>query len=360
MLPVAALSREPPCPGRAGHLGPRLGPRLGRPRHPSLCAKPHAWQVVAIGAGCVVKRRCREQFLEDLDQQDPGRSALRAEWAVKGEVVFEEASQDSGLVRVTSSGASNGGSWRRLRFNECTEQSVLLLDANNAPRYEALAFGYLKSLAALGAATLRALGQQSPKILVLGVGLGALPGWYSQHLHATVHAVDLDAAVLRAYQEVLRSAPPSAGGSLEVHCCDGAEFVARSAQEGQRYDLVVLDVFDGQGQVPEPFLTDDFGRDVGSIAAAVVANLTCPVPMWEDAHRFNAPSAGRLADALCKGFGTQAFSVRVAEGQNLILAATAHGAPPEEFLAQSARELALEGAFAFDPVRRVTFRRQDW
>ena len=44
-------------------------------------------------------------------------------------------------MRVTGSGASSGGSWRRLRFNGNTEQSVLLLDASKTPEYGALAFG---------------------------------------------------------------------------------------------------------------------------------------------------------------------------------------------------------------------------
>lgn len=57
-----------------------------------------------------------------LRHQDPGRSALRAEWAVPGTVIFEQRTERSGDVLVTGSGASSGGSWRRLRFNDNTEQ----------------------------------------------------------------------------------------------------------------------------------------------------------------------------------------------------------------------------------------------
>ena len=66
----------------------------------------------------------RRRAVSQLDQQDPGRSALRGEWAVPGTVLFNERSACSGLVQVTASGASCGGSWRRLRFNDCTEQSA--------------------------------------------------------------------------------------------------------------------------------------------------------------------------------------------------------------------------------------------
>jgi hypothetical protein len=34
--------------------------------------------------------------------------------------------------------------------------------------------------------------------------------------------------------------------------------------------------------------------------------LPIQVPMWEDAHAFNAPSAGRLAEAFRSGFQSQA------------------------------------------------------
>ncbi|CAK9014926.1 unnamed protein product [Durusdinium trenchii] len=310
--------------------------------------------------------------LAELDQEDPGRSALRGEWDTgSGSSLFDEQSPFSGRVQVTGCGASSGGSWRRLRFNGQTEQSVLLLDANGIPRHEALAFGYLKSLAAMGSATLRSLGVQKPwRVLLLGVGLGALPGWFRK-AQAKVTAIDLDPVVLRAAQ-VVGQMPGAVQGleaclkdaeadtdALRVYCCDGVEFVKAASNE-VRYDLLVMDVFDGQGETPEAFLTEDFGQACASVATCCVVNLTCPVPMWEDAHHFNAPSAGKLADAFQLGFQSKAWSVRVAEGQNLILCATRYGAPPELYLANAAEELASEGLFAFDPVRRVGFRRQEW
>eukprot|EP00435_Cladocopium_sp_Y103_P040957 s224_g11.t1 len=285
---------------------------------------------------------------------DPGRSALRGEWAVPGTVIFAADTAESGAVRVTGSGASSGGHWRRLRFNESTEQSagVLLLDANLHPRHEALAFGYLtlgrrKSLAAVGSATLRCLGTATPwRVLVLGVGLGALPGWFATKAKALVHAIDLDPLVLKA-AETVGLMPPALHGTqrcledsaqdgpaLRTYCCDGVEYVVACAKSAKSstaplYDLIVIDVFDGEGETPDAFLTEDFGRSCAAIASSCVVNLTCPVPMWEDAHAFNAPSAGRLADAFRGGFQSQAWSVRVAEGQNLIMAATRMGAPPD-------------------------------
>ncbi|CAK9015359.1 unnamed protein product [Durusdinium trenchii] len=244
-------------------------------------------------------------------------------------------------------------------------------------------FGGRKSLAAMGSATLRSLGVQKPwRVLLLGVGLGALPGWFRK-AQAKVTAIDLDPVVLRAAQ-VVGQMPGAVQGleaclkdaeadtdALRVYCCDGVEplggsrnlrvtrFVKAASNE-VRYDLLVMDVFDGQGETPEAFLTEDFGQACASVATCCVVNLTCPVPMWEDAHHFNAPSAGKLADAFQLGFQSKAWSVRVAEGQNLILCATRYGAPPELYLANAAEELASEGLFAFDPVRRVGFRRQEW
>ncbi|CAK9022251.1 Hypothetical protein (Fragment) [Durusdinium trenchii] len=321
---------------------------------------------------CQPKSATFQMDFKNPYQSDPGRSALRGEWDTgSGSSLFDEQSPFSGRVQVTGCGASSGGSWRRLRFNGQTEQSVLLLDANGIPRHEALAFGYLKSLAAMGSATLRSLGVQKPwRVLLLGVGLGALPGWFRK-AQAKVTAIDLDPVVLRAAQ-VVGQMPGAVQGleaclkdaeadtdALRVYCCDGVEFVKAASNE-VRYDLLVMDVFDGQGETPEAFLTEDFGQACASVATCCVVNLTCPVPMWEDAHHFNAPSAGKLADAFQLGFQSKAWSVRVAEGQNLILCATRYGAPPELYLANAAEELASEGLFAFDPVRRVGFRRQEW
>ncbi|CAL1138648.1 unnamed protein product [Cladocopium goreaui] len=374
-------------------LGPSFGLRCGTQTTAPCCAvrsgfrtrraRTDGWQVAAlITAAFSTKgrtyQRCvrRSTELDLLDQQDPGRSALRGEWAVPGTVIFAADTAESGAVRVTGSGASSGGHWRRLRFNESTEQSVLLLDANLHPRHEALAFGYLKSLAAVGSATLRCLGTATPwRVLVLGVGLGALPGWFASKAKALVHAIDLDPLVLKA-AETVGLMPPALHGTercledgaqdgpaLRTYCCDGVEYVAACAKSTSGlplYDLIVMDVFDGEGETPEAFLTEDFGRSCAAIASSCVVNLTCPVPMWEDAHAFNAPSAGRLAEAFRSGFQSQAWSVRVAEGQNLIMAATRMGAPPEKYLKEASLELAKEEIFAFDPVRRVSFRRQDW
>eukprot|EP00931_Biecheleriopsis_adriatica_P075401 TRINITY_DN49268_c0_g1_i1.p1 TRINITY_DN49268_c0_g1~~TRINITY_DN49268_c0_g1_i1.p1 ORF type:complete len:411 (+),score=86.68 TRINITY_DN49268_c0_g1_i1:38-1270(+) len=333
-----------------------------------------------------IKRGCLDQKLEELDRYDPGRSGLRGEWAVPGEVVFEEQTATSGHVCVSSSGASRGGCWRRLRFNGSTEQSVVLLDEAKQPVTAALAFGYLKTLAAVGASLATALGRPVPlRVLIIGVGLGALPNWFTEELGASVDAVELDAAVLRAateagglqkgviqaaegaaacVAEALQAAVSSQGSkkSLHVYCCDGVAFVKEAASVGLHYDVVIVDVFDGQGATPEEFLHESFGQALGSVSEAAVANLTCPVPMWEDTYEWNAPQAGALAACWRRGFGQHAgvWSVRVAEGQNIIPAVTSVGAPPDEFLSAAACKLFEKNIFAFDPVKRVSFRRQEW
>ncbi|CAE8734526.1 unnamed protein product [Polarella glacialis] len=333
---------------------------------------------------------------EELEQADPGRSALKAQWAGPGSsIAFEEQSPSSGLIRVYSSPSSCGGSWRRMRFNDKTDQSTVLLDKAGEQVGATLAFGYLKTLAAVGAATARALGRFPPgsaglRVLVLGFGGGALPHWFASQLGAQVDAVDLDDAVMRAAtsamgfpqslvseatgatacaeEAAVRAAAPgakaTAGGKLRAYCCDGAEFVLAAAALGSRlsYDVVIMDIFDGEGQTPGVFLEEAFAQALGKIAHCAVANLTCPVPMYLDATNFNSPGTGALAASWRKGFGTsaQVWSVRVAEGQNIVPAVSREGAPPPEYLAQAARELASEGLFAFDPVRRVAFERRDW
>jgi len=331
---------------------------------------------------CSAKWRSDLDF-EELERTDPGRSGLRAEWAGPGEVVFEEESEASGLVRVYAAPAASGGSWRRLRFNDRTEQSVVLLGVDGAPVRTALAFGYLKTLACVGTCTARALGRPAPpRALVIGVGGGALPAWLASQLGAIVDAVELDGAVLRAATVAMglpsptvraaddpaasvadAAAPDRTGGSLHVYCCDGAEFVVAAAAAGApKYDMAIIDVFDGAGETPEAFTNVRFGRALGEIAACAVANLVCPVPMWEEAHEYNAPQAGALVKAWRDGFGPSAgvWSVRVPEGQNIVPAVAGVGAAPSEFLEKEARQAGEEGVFAFDPVRRVSFRRREW
>ena len=37
-------------------------------------------------------------------------------------------------------------------------------------------------------------------------------------------------------------------------------------------------------RTPDAFVSEPFASALGGIAACAVANLTCPVPMWEDAN----------------------------------------------------------------------------
>ena len=150
-----------------------------------------------------------------------------------------------------------------------------------------------------------------------------------------------------------------------MYCCDGAAFVAACAAlgaEAPQYDMAVIDVFDGAGATPQAFLGSAFGEALGKIAACAVANLTCPVAMWEEVHEFSAPETGALVDSWRAGFGPTAglWSVRVPEGQNIVPAVTPVGAPPPQFLEGEAKAAAAEGVFAFNPVRRVAFKRRDW
>lgn len=318
----------------------------------------------------------------ELDRTDPGRSALRSEWAGPGDIVFEERTDFSGLVRVYSAPASGGGSWRRLRFNDSTEQSVVLLGPDGVPNRAALAFGYLKTLAAVATCTARALGRDfPPRVLILGVGGGALPSWFANKLGAVVDAVELDDAVLRAATSAMGlptevvhegdgvGACVADAGSrdlgltpLRAYCCDGAAFVSAAAARGLQYDVAIVDVFNGAGITPSAFTGKEFARALGAVTACAVANLTCPVAMWEDVHEFNAPHVGELVRAWRDGFGPTAgvWSVRVAEGQNVVPAVTRVGVAPPECLEEEARAAASDGFFAFDPVRRVAFRRRDW
>eukprot|EP00929_Paragymnodinium_shiwhaense_P004274 TRINITY_DN10508_c0_g1_i2.p1 TRINITY_DN10508_c0_g1~~TRINITY_DN10508_c0_g1_i2.p1 ORF type:complete len:355 (-),score=79.25 TRINITY_DN10508_c0_g1_i2:25-1089(-) len=319
---------------------------------------------------------------EDLERTDPGRAATRSEWAGPAEIAFEEHSEYNGLVRVYRAEASeSGGSWRRLCFNDSTEQSVVLLGADGRPLRDTMAFGTLKTLSAVSVCTSSAVGKDTSKLRVLcmGVGGGTLPGWYAEQLNATVDAVELDPVVVKAANvamglptEALRDvgdasacaadAVRSDRGKLHVYTCNALEYVDAAAKAGLKYDIAILDVFDGAGDTPQAFFGIEFATALGSIADMAAANLTCPVPMWEEAHEFNSPDVAALAKSWRAGFGENAgvWSVRCVAGQNVCPAVCNVGIPPSKYLEQEAREAAEKGVYSFDPLRRVALGRREW
>lgn len=90
------------------------------------------------------------------------------------------------------------------------------------------------------------------RALMLGLGAGALPLWFSDNMPGTdFHAVDINGDVVRAAPCFgLHESP-----TMHVSKDDGIEFLHK--QQSESFDVIFVDVFDGE-HVPAPFLSPDF------------------------------------------------------------------------------------------------------
>mmetsp|Transcript_64065 Transcript_64065/g.111674 ORF Transcript_64065/g.111674 Transcript_64065/m.111674 type:complete len:333 (-) Transcript_64065:163-1161(-) len=97
------------------------------------------------------------------------------------------------------------------------------------------------------------------RALMLGLGAGAIPLWFSRHMPNTdFYAVDINGDVVRA--------APCFGlhesSSMHLIEADGLAYAAEQAAD--RFEVVFVDVFDGE-HVPAPFTSVDFFRNLRRI-----------------------------------------------------------------------------------------------
>lgn len=110
------------------------------------------------------------------------------------------------------------------------------------------------------------------RILILGLGGGTLPMAFNELLpNAEIDVVEIDPAVVRVAREYFGFAPSE---RVDVFAQDGRVFVKRAAHEGEQYDLVILDAFNGE-YIPEHLMTREFLEEVKSLlgeGGVLVAN----------------------------------------------------------------------------------------
>lgn len=98
------------------------------------------------------------------------------------------------------------------------------------------------------------------RVLVFGLGGGAVPMYLRSHCDtALVESVEVDARVALVAEQLLGFRPDS-GNKLEIADSMGAAHrraVVVSAG-GPRYDVALVDCFDGKGRVPETCRSDTF------------------------------------------------------------------------------------------------------
>jgi spermidine synthase len=119
------------------------------------------------------------------------------------------------------------------------------------------------------------------RILVLGLGGGALPGYFFERLPGLeMDAVDIDPEVVRLAQAFFDV--PKDDPRYRVHVADARLFLQRAPADA-RWDMIVLDAFRGV-QVPLHLKTAEFHREVlarlapGGVAVANLHNATRMYP----------------------------------------------------------------------------------
>ena len=110
------------------------------------------------------------------------------------------------------------------------------------------------------------------RILILGLGGGTLPMAFDELLpEAEIDVVEIDPAVVRVAREYFGFAPSE---RVDVFAQDGRVFVKRAAHQGEKYDLVILDAFNGE-YIPEHLMTQEFLEEVQNLldpGSVMVAN----------------------------------------------------------------------------------------
>jgi spermidine synthase len=147
-----------------------------------------------------------------------------------------------GTVKILRSDPDAGGGFRRIYFQDGLVQNTVGSDGRS------LSF-YTYALEALA----RAYRPGMRSALVLGLGAGMVPMRFAG-LGAAVEVVEIDPASLTAAHRFFGFD----GSRIKVHLAD-----ARTHLKGceRRYDVVVVDLFHGDG-TPDYLLTRDFFRDL--------------------------------------------------------------------------------------------------
>jgi spermidine synthase len=110
------------------------------------------------------------------------------------------------------------------------------------------------------------------RVLIIGLGGGTVPTTLQAMVPgAIIDNVELDQSVVTLARDYFGF---KTGPRMRVFVEDGRVFVKRRAKSGEKYDIVMLDAFDGD-YIPEHMLTQEFLREVRSTMTpngVIVAN----------------------------------------------------------------------------------------
>ncbi|MFU8816806.1 MAG: spermidine synthase [Pseudomonadales bacterium] len=243
-------------------------------------------------------------------------AVLAGAWALPAEarVIHKERSLYSTIV------VDQRGSVICLQFSTRRDQRNQTCMDKRRPREMVFAYTRMMMASLL-------LNPEPQRILVLGLGGGTLPLALDEILpDSYIDAVEIDPAVVRVAREFFAFAPSE---RVRVAAQDGRVFVKRALQQGERYDLIMLDAFTGE-YIPEHMMTEEFLREVKQLLSedGVLAANTFSVSDLYDHESVTYQAV----------FGTF-FNMNPTSGGNRVVLARRGELPPRELLEERARIL---------------------
>ena len=138
------------------------------------------------------------------------------------------------------------------------------------------------------------LNPRPSRILVIGLGGGTIPRTLQQmYPNAQLDVVEIDPAVGRVASQHFGFKP---GKNTRLIFRDGRVFVKRQQRSAQKYDLVMLDAFDGD-YIPEHLLTAEFLKELHATmapAGVIVANTFATSGLYDHESVTYASVFGRF------------------------------------------------------------------
>jgi spermidine synthase len=195
------------------------------------------------------------------------------------------------------------------------------------------------------------LDPEPERILVLGLGGGTLPMALDELLpNARIDAVEIDPAVVRVAREYFGFAPSE---RVRVFDQDGRVFVKRALQNGETYDLIMLDAFNGE-YIPEHLMTREFLAEVQQLLGdgGVLAANTFSI---SDLYDHESVTYQAVFDTF--------FNMKPIDSGNRVVLARRGSLPSREELEAQAKALAPRLApYAIDLPGMVDLldTRRDW
>lgn len=148
------------------------------------------------------------------------------------------------------------------------------------------------------------------RILILGLGGGTLPMALNELLpEADIDVVEIDPAVVRVAREYFGFAPSD---RVDVFAQDGRVFVKRAAAQGETYDLVILDAFNGE-YIPEHLMTREFLEEVRALLGengVLVANTFSISDLYDHESATYAAVFGRFFNLRADSTGNRVIITR--------------------------------------------------